>query len=71
MYCDVVGLEIDHLINDVAWITDLNGFAVCTGHTVALRSGCENDKLEVCYVIRLALELEGELGWSEGYDGLG
>ena len=60
MNCDVVGLEIDHLIDDVAWLTDLYGFAVGAGHAVGLRSGCHYDKLEVVCACRHVGQLEVE-----------
>ena len=50
---------------------DLDCLAVGTGNTVGLWSGCHYDELEISCVVRFSFELECELGWGEGYDGLG
>ena len=50
---------------------DLDGFAVGAGDTVGLRCCGLNDELQILNILRFALEPEGELGWGEGYDGLG
>lgn len=50
------------------YATDLNGFAVCTGDTVALRCGSLDDEFEVGSISRLAFQLECELGRGERDD---
>ena len=50
--------------------TNLNGLAVGAGDTVGLRCRSLNDELQILNILRFTLELEGELGWGEGYDGL-
>ena len=64
----VVFLEVVHFCDCFKYATDLNGFAVCTGDTVALRCGCLDDEFEVGSICRLAFQLECELGRGERDD---
>ena len=61
----VVFLEIVHFCDRLKWTADLNSLAVCTGDTVALRSGSLDDELQILDSLRLALKLESELRRSQ------
>mgnify|MGYP006891092621 FL=1 len=58
--CLVAGLDIDGFLYDCARSANHHSLRVGLGDTVALRSGCHNDELEVGGLCRRIRQLEGE-----------
>ena len=56
----IIGLDVDGFLHDCARRANHHGLRVSLGDTVALRSGCHNDKLEVGGLCRRIRQLEGE-----------
>lgn len=58
--CLIVGLDVDGLFHDCARRANHHCLRIGLGDTVALRSGCHNDELEVGGLCRWIRQLEGE-----------